>query len=214
MIHWPIRAALDSGAFDKVIVSTDDPEIAEIAREVGAEVPFVRPPETAHDTAGLTEVVRHAIQWFREHQQAPEIVACAYATAPFLRPEDLAAAVKKLTDTPEADYVLAVTTFASPVDRAIVQEPDGWLRFMWPEFATARSQDIRQAYHDAGHFFMGKAEAFMKYPTTLAGHTLPHVVPRLLCQDIDTEEDWEHAAALFAFAQAQKQHAGSHHHLR
>ncbi len=208
MIAWSISAALESGVFDEVIVSTDDEEIAEVARKAGACVPFVRPASLADDHSGLTAVIRHAIEWWRGEGRSPEIVACPYATAPFLRGSDLAEAVGLLHESPEADYVLAVTSFAAPVQRAIVQGGAGWLEFLWPDFAQARSQDTRAAYHDAGHFFMGRAEAFMRYPTTMSGKTLPQVIPRLLCQDIDTQEDWDHAAELFAYLQSRK--GGAH----
>lgn len=204
MIAWPIMAALESGIFDEVIVSTDDEEIAAVAQHYGAAVPFVRPEEIANDHSGLTDVVRHAITWLREQNRGPDIVACLYATAPFLRGEDLRTGVEMLATQPEADYVLAVTTFAAPVQRAIVQDSGGYLEFMWPEFASTRSQDLRHAFHDAGHFFIGRPDSFLNYPTTMAGKTLPCVIPRLLCQDIDTQEDWDHAAALFEFVQSRK----------
>ncbi len=209
MIAWSIEAALKSGVFDEVIVSTDDAEITEIARQHGASVPFMRPVEISNDHAGLTAVVRHSITWLREQGRGPDIVACAYATAPFLRAQDLRASVEQLRAQPDAEYVLAVTSFAAPVQRAIVQGEAGYLEFLWPDFAEARSQNTREAYHDAGHFFMGRADAFMTYPTTLSGKTLPCVIPRMLCQDIDTQEDWDHALSLFEYWQFQK--GGRHH---
>jgi pseudaminic acid cytidylyltransferase len=204
MIAWTIAAVLQSGVFDEVIVSTDCDEIAEVAEKEGASVPFVRPASLADDHTGLTAVVRHAIEWWRGHGRAPEIVACPYATAPFMRGSDLVKSVELLSQAPEADFVLAVSSFAAPVQRAIVQGRDGWLQFLWPDFAQLRSQDACAAYHDAGHFFMGRADAFMRCPTTMSGKTLPHMIPRLLCQDIDTPEDWEHAAEVFSYLQNKK----------
>jgi pseudaminic acid cytidylyltransferase len=209
MIAWSIQAALSSGAFDEVIVSTDDSEIAQIAKQYGASVPFIRPAEISNDQAGLTAVIRHAITWLRDQGQGPDIVACAYATAPFLRAEDLRKSVEQLIAQPNAEYVLAVTSFAAPVQRAIAQGAEGYLEFLCPEFAEARSQNTREAFHDAGHFFTGRANAFMTYPSALFGKTLPCVIPRILCQDIDTPEDWNHALSLFEYWQFKK--GGCHH---
>lgn len=204
MIAWPIEAALQSEVFDDVIVSTDDEEIALVARSYGASVPFLRPAEIANDHAGLTAVVRHAINWLHGQNRTPDTVTCIYATAAFVREEDLRAAVRMLESRPDVDYLSAVTSFASPVQRAFATDVSGCLEFMWPEFAETRSQDLRPAFHDAGLFFIGRPEPFLKYPTSMSGKTLPFEVPRLLCQDIDTPEDWEHAAALFEHLQSGK----------
>jgi len=204
MIAWPILAALESGVFDDVIVSTDDIEIGEVAKQYGASVPFMRPVEISNDHAGLTAVLRHSITWLREQGRSPDIVACAYATAPFLRAQDLRASVEQLSAQQDAEFVLAVTSFPAPVQRAIVQNTAGYLKFLWPDFAEVRSQNTHEAYHDAGHFFMGRADAFMIYSTTLSGKTLPYIIPRMQCQDIDTQEDWDHALSLFEYWQFQK----------
>jgi pseudaminic acid cytidylyltransferase len=204
MIAWSISAALQSGVFDDVLVSTDDEEIAEVARREGASVPFLRPASLADDHSALTAVIRHAIEWRQGEGKFPEIVACIYATSPFLRGADLEQAVQKLKEVPEADYVVAVTSFASSVQRAIILGNAGWLEFLWPDFAQARSQDALTAYHDAGHFFMGRAEAFMRFCTTMSGKALPQMIPRLLCHDIDTHEDWEHALEIFDYIKARK----------
>jgi len=204
MIAWTIQALLESRVFDEVLVSTDDAEVAEIARHYGAQSPFVRPADLSTDHSGITPVLRHAITWRREQGSSPVMVACAYPTAPFLSAADLRAAQAQLCARTDADYVLAVTSFAAPVQRAITIGDEGFMRFFWPEFAQARSQDTREAFHDAGHFFMGRTEAFMKYPTTLSGKTLPFFIPRLRCQDIDTPEDWDHALSLFDYWQFQK----------
>lgn len=202
VIAWPIETLLESGVFDRVIVSTDDDEIARVSKAYGAEVPFQRPDYISNDHSNLTEVIRHTINWLRGQGESPEIVACVYATAPFLRANDLAESLCRLKANKIADYSLAVTSFPSPVQRAFIESNQGYLKFLWPEFSTKRSQDLHEAYHDAGHFLMGRADAFMQYPTSMAGNTLPHWIPRLLCQDIDTPEDWAHAEELFAFMQA------------
>lgn len=199
MIAWTIEAALESGIFDRLLVSTDDDEIAQVSRAYGAEVPFQRPAEISDDHSGLTAVIRHAIDWSRNQGDIPETVACMYATAPFLRANDLAVSVSQLQNNLTTDYILAVTSFPSPVERALVSDKKGYLEFLWPEFATTRSQDLRDAYHDAGHFLMGRADALKQHSTSLSGNTLPYPIPRMLCQDIDTPEDWLHAEELFAY---------------
>jgi len=209
MIAWSIEVALESGVFDDVIVSTDDAEIAEIAKQYGASVPFVRPVEISNDHAGLTAVLRHAITWLRDHENSPDIVACVYATAPFLRTQDLRASFQQLIAQKDTEFVLAVSSFGAPVQRAIVRGSNGHINFLWPDFSEARSQNTLEAYHDAGHFFIGRADAFMTYPTTLSGKTLPCIIPRMLCQDIDTHEDWDHALSLFEYMQFLK--GGRHH---
>lgn len=204
MIAWSIAAAKNSGIFEHIIVSTDDAEIAEVAMAEGASVPFLRPAEIADDYTGLTSVIRHAIAWWRERGEDFDTVTCVYATAPFIQSKDLIESNAILRRQPDADFVLAVTSFASPVQRAIALSSAGWLEFLWPEFAQSRSQEIREAYHDAGHFFMGRPDAFMRHPTALSGKTLPYLIQRFLSQDIDTPEDWEHAAELFVYLQSRK----------
>ena len=123
IITWSIKAALDSGCFDAVVVSTDDAEIAEAARSSGAQVPFVRPPHLSDDLTGTMPVVRHAIDWFVQHGQSPTHVCCIYATAPFVRVEDLVCGLSALTER-AADYALAVTLYAFPIQRALRLDPD------------------------------------------------------------------------------------------
>ena len=205
MIAWSIQAALASGVFEEVLVSTDDVEIAEIARSLGAQVPFMRPLDLSGDYIGLTPVVRHAITWLCEAGRAPDLVTCAYPTAPFLRAEDLQSACKAIEARSDVDYIVAVGSFSAPVQRAIVGGKEGFLEFLWPEFALTRSQDLRHGFYDAGHFFVGRAGAFMRYSSALEGRAMPYVIPRMLCQDIDTEEDWEHAASIFEYWQYRKE---------
>jgi pseudaminic acid cytidylyltransferase len=205
MIAWSVKAALDSGVFDEVIVSTDDLQIAEIARSLGAQVPFMRPLELSDDYVGITPVVRHAITWLREAGRAPQLVACVYSTAPFLQADDLQSACNQLHASADMDYVLAVCSFPSPVQRAITGGKEGGLEFLWPEFAQTRSQDLRQGFYDAGQFFAGRADAFMRYSSALEGRAMPYLIPRMRCQDIDTEEDWEHAESLFRYWQFRKE---------
>lgn len=201
MITWTIEAALQSGIFDAVMVSTDDEEVAEIARQHGAQVPFMRPAEISGDSIGLNPVLRHGLRWLESNGGLPTWLGCLYATAPFLQAADLQAARQKLAARPEAEYVISVCTFPSPVQRAMTTDDTGEISFMWPDLRLTASQDLKDAFHDAGQFVIGRAASFLQQDSALSGHCLPHLIPRHRCQDIDTPEDWEHALHLFTAMQ-------------
>lgn len=196
IIAYSIAAAIDSGCFDEVVVSTDDEAIAGVAREHRANVPFLRPETLSGDHVGVVPVVRHAIEWFRERGNAPELACCVYATAPFIDSASLRDGLRALTSS-DADYAVSVTTFASPVQRAMRVTAQGRLEMLQPEYAATRSQDLEESYHDAGQFCWGKAEAFVQGLPILSGSAVPVVLPRYRVQDIDTEEDWQRAERLF-----------------
>lgn len=203
MIAWSIEAAIASGVFDEVIVSTDDEEVAEVARHYRASVPFLRPPDISGDTAGLNAVLRHALKWWEcERGELPALLGCLYATAPFMRAQDLNAAKGLLNENPMADYVISVCTFPSPVQRAMTTSADGMIRFMWPNLRLMSSQDLPETFHDAGQFVLGRSAAFLQHDSALSGQCLPFIIPRHRCQDIDTPEDWDQALHLFAALQA------------
>ena len=196
MIAWSIEAALASGVFSRVIVSTDDEAIASVAREFGAEVPFVRPAEISGDQAAYMPVIRHVLTHLQAAGSPAEIAFAVYATAPFLTAPSLREAAGKLAADPTADFVLAVTSFDYPVQRALIEGNDGGLGFREPEHALQRSQDLAACYHDAGQFFGGRVAALMKHDMTLFGRCLPVMIPRDAAVDIDTEEDWRFAEKL------------------
>lgn len=196
MIAYSIEAALRSDCFDRVIVSTDDPEIAQVAKTFGAEVPFMRPDELANDHAGTTPVIKHAIEWFEEQGKKPTEVCCLYATAPFVQPQTIRQAYEQLQQT-QADYCFTVTSFATPIQRAIKLTQDKRVEMFYPEYFNTRSQDLEEAYHDAGQFYWGKAEAFKQLKLLFSEHASPFILPRYLVQDIDTLEDWVRAELLF-----------------
>lgn len=197
MLSYSILAARETGLFDKIIVSTDSDEIAAVAREWGAEVPFIRPAEIADDYAGTTEVVAHAIRWLQAEGQPIEAVCCLYATAPLVRAEDIVAGYRKLMAEKPA-YVFSATTFAFPVFRAFELRDRGEVSMLWPEHQTTRSQDLVEAYHDAGQFYWAPPESFLAALPVFASHSGIIHVPRHRVQDIDTLEDWKMAEALFA----------------
>jgi N-acylneuraminate cytidylyltransferase len=196
MIAWSIEAALKSHCFDRVIVSTDDQEIAEVAQKYGAEVPFIRPSELANDFAGTIPVVKHATEWLIQHQQKPSLVCCLYATAPFVTTEDLQRGLKQQQQT-NADYTFTVTSYPFPIQRAIKITPQNSVEMFSPEYFNTRSQDLEEAYHDAGQFYWGKADAWLEEKIIFSPESTPLVLPRHRVQDIDTPEDWIRAEMMF-----------------
>lgn len=195
MIAWPIEIALRSGLFSRVLVSTEDDEIAQAARHCGAEVPFVRPAELADDHTGTGEVMAHATQWALQQGWRPSAVCCIYATAPFIRAADLAQGLRTLEAGPWS-YVIAATTFDAPVLRAFQQRPDGGLEMLFPEHMATRSQDLATALHDAAQFYWGRPTAWLKRRPGLGADSTSVRIPRWRVQDIDDEDDWRRAELL------------------
>lgn len=192
MIAWSIEAALQSGCFDRVIVSTDDAEIAQVAKASGAEVPFVRPPELSDDYTGTIPVIAHAIEWQNTHGAQASQVCCIYATAPFVQASDLQRGLQVLQST-GADYAFSVTSYAFPIQRAIRITPEQRVEMFQPEHFGTRSQDLEEAWHDAGQFYWGQAKAWLAHKPLFSPEAAPVVLPRHRVQDIDTLEDWERA---------------------
>ncbi len=202
MIAWSIEAARASSCFDRVIVSTDDAEIAEVARQWGAEVPFMRPAALADDHTGTIPVIAHAIDWLRAHGETPEQVCCVYATAPFVQPEDLRRGLEALQSR-DADYAFSVTRYAFPIQRALRITDDGHVAMFQPEHFATRSQDLEEAWHDAGQFYWGRAAAWLEERPLFAAGSVPVVLPPHRVQDIDTPEDWVRAEWLFRAMRAE-----------
>lgn len=196
MIGWSIRAALTSQCFDRIIVSTDDEEIAAIAQQQGAEVPFVRPSSLSDDHTGTIPVIAHAIGWQNQHGEAATQVCCLYATAPFMQAADLHNGMGVLNST-GADYAFAVTSYAFPIQRAIRITAEQRVDMFQPENFNSRSQDLPEAWHDAGQFYWGQAQAWLIGKPLFSQGSAPVPLPRHRVQDIDTPEDWEHAEWLF-----------------
>jgi pseudaminic acid cytidylyltransferase len=196
MIAWSIEAALQSRCFDQILVSTDDAEIAEVARQYGAQVPFMRPAELSDDHTGTTAVIAHAINWFAALGQIPEQVCCLYATAPFICADDLRKGLSILTET-ACDYAFSVTSYAFPIQRAIRITETGRVEMFNPEHFNTRSQDLEEAFHDAGQFYWGRAQAWLQNKVIFGPTSAPIKLPRHRVQDIDTSEDWVRAEWLF-----------------
>lgn len=201
MIAWSIEAALQSGCFDQVIVSTDDEEIAQVALHYGATVPFIRPAELSDDHTGTIPVIRHAVEWFNAQGVHADHACCLYATAPFVSPEDLRRGFSILTEV-GCDYAFSVTSYAFPIQRAIRLNAKGRVEMFNPEHFDTRSQDLEEAYHDAGQFYWGRADAWLQGRMVFGSGSVPVELPRHRVQDIDTREDWVRAEWLFKAMQA------------
>ena len=204
MIAWSIEAALQSGCFDQVIVSTDDQEIAEVARQYGATVPFMRPAELSDDHTGTVPVIQHAIEWVNAQGQPVEQACCLYATAPFVSAEDINRGLDILNAT-QSDYAFSVTSYAFPIQRAIRLNGEGRVQMFNPEHFNTRSQDLEEAFHDAGQFYWGTADAWLQGRMIFGTGSVPVPLPRHRVQDIDTPEDWVRAEWLFKAMQAAAQ---------
>ncbi|MFQ5698242.1 MAG: pseudaminic acid cytidylyltransferase [Myxococcota bacterium] len=196
VIHYPLRAAVGSGVFDRILVSTDCSEIREVAESVGAEVPFLRPADLAGDHVPTAHALAHAVRWLNEHGPRVRYVCGIYAAAPFVQPRDLRSGLDLLRRTGAAT-VLPVATFAFPVQRALEIDETGSLRMIWKEHELTRSNDLPEAFHDAGQFYWLDAERFLDSERLYGDPMLPLVLPRYRVQDLDTPEDWEMAERLF-----------------
>jgi N-acylneuraminate cytidylyltransferase len=208
IIAHSIGAALDSGCFDRVIVSTDDAEIAAVAREWGAETPFVRPPELADDHTGTNAVVKHAINWLAEQGTPAAYACCIYATAPFVQARYLQEGLARLLER-RRGYAFSVTSFPFPIQRAIRINAEGAVEAIWPENIFRRSQDLEEAFHDAGQFYWGSTDAYLTDEVVFSPASVPIVLPRHLVQDIDTFEDWRRAELMFRVIQEEQAAATS-----
>lgn len=197
MIAWSIETAKKSELFDRIIVSTDDDEIAEVAQRYGAEVPFRRPAELADDYTPTVPVIAHALMQIGIRDNAVE-VCCIYPTAPLLQADDLIRGYRRLNEE-DLDYVFGITHFSYPIQRALRLRADGTVGMFAPENYGARSQDLVSAYHDAGQFYWGTREAWLSEKPLFLSQAAGVVLPRSRVQDIDNPEDWEFAEMLMRY---------------
>jgi pseudaminic acid cytidylyltransferase len=192
MIHWAIAAARRSGVFDRIVVSTDDTEIADVARVAGAELPFLRPASLADDHTPTVPVIAHAVAAL---QLADDVgVCCIYPAVPLLAAADLAAGLA-LLDAGATGYVFPVAAYPSAVQRALLRDADGASRPMQPQYTETRTQDLPPAYFDAGQFYWARA-ATWRAGLSLHAHAHTLVLPEWRVVDIDTPADWARAEAL------------------
>ena len=196
IIAWPIEVAKQSRLFDHIIVSTDDEEIAEVARAYGAEVPFMRPTGLSDDYTGTTKVIAHAVSWMYEKHWKPEVICCIYATSVFFTVDDLTRGFDAI-DTGTWSYAFSVTDFEYPIFRSFKKHPSGGVEMFFPEYFEKRSQDLPFALHDAAQFYWGKPDTWLESLKLFDRHSYPVKIPRWRVQDIDTNDDWERAELIF-----------------
>lgn len=196
MIVWSIEAAIASGCFDKVVVSTDDADIASIALKSGAEVPFLRPDSLSDDYTSSTAVVRHAVSWLLSAGWSIDMACCIYATAPFLTAHVIQDVYRALMDS-QKSYAFTVVSYDYPVQRAIKLGNHGEVEMLYPEYQNVRSQDLVECCHDAGQVYWGRVHAWLNDIPIFSSHSTPVFIPRYLALDIDTEEDWQHAELMY-----------------
>ena len=196
MLAYAIQAAQKSGCFSKVVVSTDDEEIAKVARQLGADVPFLRPANLADAHTGTTPVVIDTIQRLDQLSIQAEHYCCIYATVPLIQADDLKAAYQQLIAS-KAPFVYTVAEFGFPIQRAVRMDEQGRVTPFWPEQMAKRSQDLEPAYQDAGQFYWGMRAAWLGGISPVGGEGIGHILPRHRVVDIDTPEDWHLAELLY-----------------
>ena len=186
MLAYSIEAALATGLFDEVMVSTDDEEIAEVARKYGAKVPFMRSAETANDYATTDDVLIEVVNKYSEMGMDYDNLCCIYATAPMIQPNDIISAYDRLLSS-DFTIVYPVVPFSYPIWRCLDMAEDGTIKYHWPEFELSRSQDLQKEYHDSGTFYWHKVKPWMEGVIKVGGIE----VDETTIQDIDTETDWK-----------------------
>ena len=196
IIAWSIEAAKVSNLFDYIMVSTDDAEIAWVAKQCGAEVPFMRPSDLSDDYVGTGAVVKHAVKWAIKNLGEVEITCTIYATAPFIKSTDLKNGLELLLES-GSQISFTLTSFPFPIQRAIKIEKNGRVAMFQPEHYKTRSQDLEPAYHDAGQFYWARTNALLNEVSSFSDAAVPLILPRCQVQDIDTVEDWQRAELMF-----------------
>ena len=195
MIAWSIDTAIKSNCFDRILVSTDSEEIASIARDFGAWVPFLRPTKLSDDYSTTKEVILHCINWLNLNNFSLNYICCLYATAPFANSEDVKKGFKLIQSQTKDRFVFTATNFSFPIQRSIKINKNGISSMFYPEQFNIRSQDLEDAYHDAGQFYIAKPEIWVNQEN-LFENSMPILLPNWRVQDIDQEDDWVRAEML------------------
>ncbi|MCP3924030.1 MAG: pseudaminic acid cytidylyltransferase [Desulfobacterales bacterium] len=196
IIAYSIESAIKSELFDRVIVSTDDEEISDVARQYGADVPFLRPDRYSDDFATTADVMAHAVSWLQEKQYELNGVCCIYATVPFLKPEEIAYALTLFKNN-KWNFVFSATDFSYPIQRSFKKIDTGSVDMLFPEHFNTRSQDLDKTYHDIGYFYWGTPEAWKEKKRVFSSQSTFVHIPPYRAVDIDNEEDWIRAELLF-----------------
>ena len=203
IIEWTIEHALKSQCFEFVLVSTDDPQIANIAENAGAKVPFLRPEQLANDYATTVDVVHHAIKWVTESKINITNLCCVYPTSVFVTAEYYQTAFDLIKSNPNK-FVYSVTPFSYPIQRALIKDSSGLIKMKEASFLNSRTQDLEPYYHDAGQFYWGSCDNWLTCRSPLAEPALPLMMPSDAVRDVDNLSDWQIAEILFSKLKATK----------
>jgi N-acylneuraminate cytidylyltransferase len=209
IIAYSIEAAKNSGLFSEVMVSTDSEEIAEIARQYGAAVPFLRSEKTSDDYATTADVLLEVIENYQEMGKSFEYLCCIYPTAPFVTPEKLQAAMRLMKEEAQAQVVMTVEAFSYPPQRCFVIDEQGLMQYKYPEYQRARSQDLEKQYHDAGQFYMYRTDNYLERQGKITDGIKAIIVPEPEAQDIDNEDDWKIAELKYQLMHKRSSHGGN-----
>ena len=203
MIAYSIEAAINAKLFDEIIVSTDDDEIADIAQKFGASVPFMRPKELSDVFTTTGAVIEHAINFLKNRGEKIKFVCTIYATAPLIDEKYLRLGFEKLSSS-NAKYAFSCTSMPFPIWRTFKITDNGRCEMFWKENFTKRSQDLEEAYQDAGQFYWANLDISSSDDIFFGQDSVPIVLPRHLVQDIDTLDDWQRAEFLYETLQRSK----------
>lgn len=205
IIEYPIELALGCGLFDRVVVSTDNDDIAAVAAAAGAEVPFRRPPALSDDFALTADVLTHALRQVDPESRCP-LACCLYPATPFLRSEDLEAGYRQVSEA-DTDCAFAVTAYDAPIERAFVRSADGGVVMKWPEYRSTRTNDLPEHFHDAGQFYWVRSAAFLAANDFFSLRCGGVQMPRWRAHDIDTMDDWIRAELVYRALAAEEEKA-------
>lgn len=196
IMAYSIEAALKSGIFDDVMVSTDDEEFAEVANKYGASVPFLRSDATSNDYATTVDVLLEVIETYKQRGMEFDTICCLYSTAPFVTSERLKEAHSKLSDNVDACFTMV--EYSYPIQRSLRINEVGQVEMKYPDYLKSRTQDLEKVYHDAGQFYFLKTKTLIEEKTVWCKHTVPLVLSELEVQDLDTLTDWQLAEMKYA----------------
>lgn len=190
IIAYSIETAMHSGIFDEVMISTDDEEIASIAQQFGARIPFMRSQETANDFATTADVINEVLTKYRERGEVFDSFCCLYATAPFVTTKHLQEAFDAINNE-DIDACFTMVQYSYPIQRSLKVNHSGFVEMTFPEYIKRRSQDLTPIYHDAGQFYFVNVHAFEQEQTLWCKRTVPLILSELEVQDLDTQTDWQ-----------------------
>lgn len=190
ILAYSVQAACQTGMFDRIIVSTDDEEIARVARQYGAEVPFMRSEKNSNDYATVTDALLEVLDCLEERGDSYDSLCCILSTAPLVSTQDIIGSYRFMEDK-KAPAICPVVAFSYPIWRSLKRDKDGGISMNWPEHINARSQDLPVAYHDSGSFYWADVKKLRQFGSFFMPGCLGWEVDEIRIQDIDTETDWK-----------------------